>query len=82
MVRYGKEKGVEIIMHHETSAATETYEKQQDTAYALMQSLGIHVVKNRLCRQNFTKRRIPSRAVYGKPIQQCGNQSGKISSRH
>lgn len=45
VVRYGKEKGVEIIMHHETSAATETYEKQQDTAYALMQSLGIHVVK-------------------------------------
>ena len=45
VVRYGKEKGVDIIMHHETSAATETYEKQQDTAYALMQSLGIHAVK-------------------------------------
>ena len=45
VVRYGKEKGVEIIMHHETSAATETYEKQQDTAYALMQNLGIHSVK-------------------------------------
>ncbi len=45
VVRYGKEKGVEIIMHHETSAATETYEKQQDTAYALMKSLGIYSVK-------------------------------------
>jgi hypothetical protein len=45
VVRYGKENGVDIIMHHETSAATETYEKQQDTAYALMQSLGMHVVK-------------------------------------
>ncbi|WP_299527409.1 glycoside hydrolase family 97 catalytic domain-containing protein, partial [uncultured Lutibacter sp.] len=45
VVRYGKEKGVEIVMHHETSAATQTYEKQQDTAYALMQSLGIHAVK-------------------------------------
>lgn len=45
VARYAKEKGVEIIMHHETSAATETYEKQQDTAYALMQSLGIHAVK-------------------------------------
>ena len=32
-------------MHHETSAATETYTKQQDTAFALMQSLGIHSVK-------------------------------------
>lgn len=45
VVRYGKEKGVEIIMHHETSAATETYEKQQDTAYALMQKYGMHAVK-------------------------------------
>uniref|UniRef100_UPI003AA81073 glycoside hydrolase family 97 protein n=1 Tax=Winogradskyella sediminis TaxID=1382466 RepID=UPI003AA81073 len=46
VVRYGKEKGVEIIMHHETSAATETYEKQQDTAYALMQKYGMHAVKS------------------------------------
>lgn len=45
VVRYGKEKGVDIIMHHETSAATETYTKQQDTAFALMKSLGIHSVK-------------------------------------
>lgn len=46
VVGYAKEKGVQIIMHHETSAATETYEKQQDTAYALMQKYGIHVVKS------------------------------------
>ncbi len=45
VVAYGKSKDVEIIMHHETSAATETYTKQQDTAFALMQSLGIHSVK-------------------------------------
>ena len=45
VVRYGKEKGVEIIMHHETSAATETYTKQQDDAFALMQKHGIHSVK-------------------------------------
>lgn len=43
---YAKDKGVEIIMHHETSAATETYEKQQDTAYALMQKYGMHSVKS------------------------------------
>ncbi|MCK8479374.1 glycoside hydrolase family 97 protein [Psychroserpens algicola] len=46
VVRYGKEKGVDIIMHHETSAATETYEQQQDTAYALMQKYGMHAVKS------------------------------------
>ncbi|MGB3777329.1 MAG: glycoside hydrolase family 97 N-terminal domain-containing protein, partial [Tunicatimonas sp.] len=40
VVRYGQEKGVELIMHHETSAAPRTYEQQLDTAYALMQSLG------------------------------------------
>ncbi|MEZ4957820.1 MAG: glycoside hydrolase family 97 protein [Saprospiraceae bacterium] len=45
VVRYGKEKGVELIMHHETSAAPRTYEQQLDTAYNLMQSLGIHSVK-------------------------------------
>lgn len=45
VVRYGKEKGVEIIMHHETSAAPRTYEQQLDTAYQLMESLGIHAVK-------------------------------------
>ncbi len=46
VVRYGQEKGVELIMHHETSAAPRTYEQQLDTAYALMQSLGIHSVKS------------------------------------
>jgi len=42
---YAASKGVEIIMHHETSAATETYTKQQDTAFALMQHYGMHTVK-------------------------------------
>lgn len=45
VVRYGREKGVEIIMHHETSSATDTYTKQQDTAFALMKKYGIHSVK-------------------------------------
>jgi hypothetical protein len=45
VVRYAKEKGVEIIMHHETSAAPRTYEQQLDTAFNLMESLGIHSVK-------------------------------------
>lgn len=45
VVEYGKKKGVNIIMHHETSAAPRAYEKQLDTAYALMKSLGIHSVK-------------------------------------
>ena len=46
VVRYAKERGVEIIMHHETSAAPRTYEQQMDTAYALMQRLGIGSVKS------------------------------------
>lgn len=45
VVRYAKEKGVAIIMHHETSAAPRTYEKQLDAAYGLMQSLGLHDAK-------------------------------------
>lgn len=45
VVRYGKSKGVELIMHHETSAAPRTYDQQLDTAFKLMHSLGIHSVK-------------------------------------
>lgn len=45
VVRYAKERNVQIIMHHETSAAIMTYEKQMDTAFALCKSLGIHAVK-------------------------------------
>jgi glucan 1,4-alpha-glucosidase len=45
VVQYAKERNVQIIMHHETSAAIMTYEKQLDTAFALCRSLGIHAVK-------------------------------------
>lgn len=45
VVKYAKQKGISLIMHHETSAAPRTYEKQLDTAYALMQKLDIHSVK-------------------------------------
>ncbi len=45
VVAYGKEKGVDLIMHHETSAAPRTYDQQMDTAYQLMNKLGIHAVK-------------------------------------
>ncbi|MEW4924873.1 glycoside hydrolase family 97 protein [Algibacter sp. 2305UL17-15] len=45
VVRYGKSKGVELVMHHETSADIIRYEKQMDTAFALMKNLGIHSVK-------------------------------------
>ena len=42
---YAESKGVEIIMHHETSAAPRTYEQQLDTAYALMKKYGMNSVK-------------------------------------
>lgn len=43
--RYSQSKGLTLIMHHETSSAPRTYEKQLDTAYKLMQSLQIPAVK-------------------------------------
>lgn len=46
IVRYGKEKGVTLIVHHETSAAPRTYNKQMDTAYALIKSLNLHAIKS------------------------------------
>lgn len=42
---YAKLKGVSLIMHHETSAAVTTYEKQLDTAFSLMKKHGIDMVK-------------------------------------
>jgi glucan 1,4-alpha-glucosidase len=45
VARYAKEKGVQLIMHHETSSAVTTYDQQMDTAYRLMQSLGMNSVK-------------------------------------
>jgi len=46
VVNYAKDKGVDIMMHHETFGGVDTYIKQQDSAYTLMQSLGIHSVKS------------------------------------
>jgi glucan 1,4-alpha-glucosidase len=45
VVRYGKEKGVEIIGHHETASAVATYERHMDAAYKLYQNAGITSVK-------------------------------------
>ena len=45
VVNYARARGVDIVMHHETSAAVTTYYQQLDTAYALIQHLGINAVK-------------------------------------
>lgn len=45
VMRYAKENGVEVIMHHETSAAPRTYEKQMGVAYDFMKAHGINSVK-------------------------------------
>ena len=45
VVRYGREHGVDLIMHHETSAMPLVYEHWMDSAFALMKSLGVHAVK-------------------------------------
>jgi hypothetical protein len=45
VMHYANEKGVEVIMHHETSAAPLTYEKQMDVAYDFMKKNGINSVK-------------------------------------
>ena len=45
LVAYGKERGVQIIMHNETSASVANYEKHLDNAYDLMEKSEIHSVK-------------------------------------
>ncbi len=44
--RYAKEKGVKLIMHHETSASATNYERQLDTAYRFMKANGYDAVKS------------------------------------
>jgi alpha-glucosidase len=45
VVRYGREKGVHIIGHHETGGDIPTYEEQIDSAFSLYEKLGIPAVK-------------------------------------
>ncbi|MFT4737881.1 MAG: hypothetical protein ACI8QD_001526 [Cyclobacteriaceae bacterium] len=45
VMRYANDKGVEVIMHHETSAAPRTYEKQMGVAYDFMKANGMNSVK-------------------------------------
>ena len=42
---YAKEKGVRIIMHHETSGSATNYERHLDKAFELMQNHGMNTVK-------------------------------------
>lgn len=45
ITRYAREKGIEIIGHHETGGNIFNYEKQLDDAYRWYADLGIHNVK-------------------------------------
>jgi hypothetical protein len=45
VMQYADEKGVEVIMHHETSAAPRTYEKQMNVAYDFMKDNAMNSVK-------------------------------------
>ncbi|MGY6649083.1 glycoside hydrolase family 97 protein [Wenyingzhuangia sp. IMCC45574] len=43
---YAKSKGVEMIMHHETSGSTRNYERHMDKAYQFMKDNGYNAVKS------------------------------------
>lgn len=44
--KYAAEKGVEMIMHHETSSSVRNYERHLDTAYQFMKDHGYNAVKS------------------------------------
>jgi len=44
--RYAADKGVKIIMHHETSGSVRNYERHLDTAYKFMVNNGYNAVKS------------------------------------
>lgn len=43
---YAKEKGVKLIMHHETSSSIRNYERRMDEAYKFMKDNGYDAVKS------------------------------------
>lgn len=43
---YAKAKGVELIMHHETSSSVRNYERHMDKAYQFMKDNGYNAVKS------------------------------------
>lgn len=45
LAEYARDKGVQLIGHHETGAAISNYERQVDDAFRLYQSLGVRTVK-------------------------------------
>ena len=44
--KYAHEKGIRLVMHHETSSSTINYERHMDAAYALMNRYGYDAVKS------------------------------------
>ncbi|MCL6217795.1 glycoside hydrolase family 97 protein [Zunongwangia pacifica] len=44
--QYAKSKGVEMMMHHETSSSVRNYERHLDTAYQFMKKYGYNSVKS------------------------------------
>jgi alpha-glucosidase len=45
VTRYGRERGVSIIGHHETGGDVPMYERQMDAAFSLYERVGIHGIK-------------------------------------
>jgi hypothetical protein len=45
LTQYSKAKGVQLIMHHETSGSATNYERQMDTAFRFMKRFGYNSVK-------------------------------------
>ena len=43
--KYAHEKGIRLIMHHESSASTQNYERWMEKAYSLMNEYGYDAVK-------------------------------------
>ncbi|UCS94904.1 glycoside hydrolase family 97 protein [Echinicola marina] len=43
---YAQSKGIEMIMHHETSGSVRNYERHMDEAYKFMNDNGYHAVKS------------------------------------
>lgn len=75
---YAKSKGVEMIMHHETSASVRNYERHLDTAYTFMKNNGYNAVKSGYVGNMLPRGEMPLQPVDGQPLPLCRYPGSQI----
>ena len=78
LVKYAADKGVKLIMHHETSSSVTNYERRMDEAYRFMKKHGYDTVKTGYVGRDHPARGAPRRTVDGGSLPAHGGVDGAL----